>query len=141
MSLSEILFPDAKNSCTQKTTTNQKAKNGQMSKLLLSATLHGAKRRANSNYFFLLFSLLVATNYNISLKEHGSFSFLVIKWLPVYLITRKMQSYAHVQVALLIQALISRAMYFAPGEKPLKKFQPKAAIAQAVRLQKNMGLA
>jgi len=46
---------------------------------------------------------------------------------------KKMQNYAHAQLAQHIQALTSAATYFAPEEKPQKKSQPKAAIAQNVQ--------
>jgi hypothetical protein len=47
MSLNEISFPDAKNTCTKKTNKNQKAKNAQVSKSAQSATQRGANPRPN----------------------------------------------------------------------------------------------
>ena len=44
-SLSEILFPDAKNSCIKKTNSNQRAKNVRTSKSRLFVTQHGEKAR------------------------------------------------------------------------------------------------
>ena len=62
MSLSEILFPDAKNSCMKKTTANLKLRNVPTNRLQQFVTQHGAKTK--------LERLIWQFQYQIMKKKH-----------------------------------------------------------------------